>query len=168
MVAAPSPGQDDKQLRCRWLGHKPAGTAGFRWSLLFFRDSAVEVFLANPAGTVELRDTHQLPPPPPPLAGLLHYTEKKRQAFGFGSLSPSRGPGSQGSLEGTGEKLACGCVVTCDNTPGGTAQATTDAQFRERDLGWPLKSGGVSPLRKRPAGLSGTAAKSVISIKQHR
>lgn len=58
MVAAPSSGQDDKQLRCRWLGQKPTGTAGFH-SPLFFRDSAVEVFLAKATGTVELRDMHQ-------------------------------------------------------------------------------------------------------------
>lgn len=49
MVAAPSSGQDDKQLRCRWLPQKPTGTSGFR-SSLFFRDLAVEVFLARNRG----------------------------------------------------------------------------------------------------------------------
>jgi hypothetical protein len=87
------------------------------------------------------------------LSGPLHYTEKKRQALGFGSPLLSRRPGSQGSLEGTGDKLACDCTVTCDNTPGRKAQATTDTHFRERDLGCPLKSGGVSSLRNCPAGL---------------
>lgn len=107
----------------------------------------MEVFLAK---LLQVLWSSEISISPSLLSGLLHCGEKKRRALGFGNLSRSRGPGSQGSLEGTGEKLACGSVVTCDNTPGRKTQASTEAHFRESDLRWPLKSGVESPLRNCP------------------